>query len=72
MKLTGNQTQDGGFPDTAGAHDGHDAATLNIHADVIQYDFVITLKRHIFDADNRIFQAFVPVTGLNTIGVVSY
>ena len=64
MQLAGNQTQYGCFPDTAGTHDSHDAATLNIHADVIKYDFVITFKRHVSNADNRIFQAVVPIAGL--------
>jgi hypothetical protein len=48
MQLTGNKSQDGRFAHAAGAHDGHDTAARNIHADIIQYDFVITLKRHVF------------------------
>ena len=58
------------LPTPLGAHNGHDAAALNIHADVVEYDFVITLKRNVSKLDNRIFQIFVHATGLFSIGGV--
>ena len=72
MQLTGNQSKYGCFSNTTGAHDSNDTATLDAHADVIKYDFVTALKRHVFDTDDRIFQAVVPVAGQIKINGMSF
>jgi hypothetical protein len=64
QQLTGYQSQNGGFAYTTGAHYGHDTATPDIHADIIEYDFLTSLVMHISELNDRIFQAFVPVACL--------
>ena len=66
----GYDAGDGCFTHTTRPHNGNNAAATDIHADVIQHDFVIALKVHVLEANYWVFQSVVPVIELEIFYLV--
>jgi hypothetical protein len=50
-QLAGDQPQYGGLADTTGPHDGHDAASRYVHADMIEDQAISAVEYQVADSN---------------------
>lgn len=62
MQLAGDQSQNGGFANAAGAHNGNNAAALNIYADIVQNIFCASTEGQVTDSDDIVLHSVLPPT----------